>query len=136
MYDPKLNGTDDETYSVSEDTLDEYDLTALLEIALEHTEAKRAWGTFSFADIHTYMGADSNSQYGPQMGFSFELEQLLPDMLTPAENYCTPEFWWPEDRSWLVWTDRDLNGTKVFGSAAMIAKIRASEVLETIDWHP
>lgn len=48
----------------------------------------------------------------------------------------TPSNFWPRDRSWFVWTDWDLQGTKVSGSAALITAVRAEPDLETITWPP
>lgn len=48
--------------------------------------------------------------------------------------HFTPASFWPEDRSWFVWTDWDLSGTKVSGSAELIAGLRADEQLEVISW--
>lgn len=46
----------------------------------------------------------------------------------------TPSNIWPGDRSWPVFTDSDLWGTKVSGSDELIAEIRADERLETVEW--
>lgn len=46
----------------------------------------------------------------------------------------SPSNMWPGDRSWFVYTDYDLCGTKVSGSAALIAALRAEPDLETLDW--
>ena len=47
----------------------------------------------------------------------------------------SPSNWWPEDRSWFVYTDWDLWGTKVSGSRELIDAIANDERLETIAWH-
>lgn len=52
-----------------------------------------------------------------------------------AELTLTPSNSWPADRSWLVYTDRDLQGTKVSGSCELIAALEADERLETIRWE-
>ncbi|MDR6437479.1 hypothetical protein J2790_002622 [Paenarthrobacter nicotinovorans] len=67
---------------------------------------------------------------------SFELEALLPALLEPTLPNHTPEFWWPEDRAWAVWTDWDLLGSKVFGSKELIETLRRHPDLETLDWFP
>ena len=41
---------------------------------------------------------------------------------------------WPRDRSWFVWTDWDLKGTRLSGSRALGGAARADAVLETVDW--
>ncbi|WP_311214273.1 MULTISPECIES: hypothetical protein [unclassified Arthrobacter] len=68
--------------------------------------------------------------------FSFELDALLPALLEPTLPNPTPEFWWPEDRAWVVWTDWDLLGSKVFGSKELIESLRRHPDLETLDWFP
>jgi len=48
----------------------------------------------------------------------------------------SPSNIWPRDRSWFVWTDHDLQGTKVSGTARLIEAVRAHPALETHDWMP
>jgi len=49
----------------------------------------------------------------------------------------TPSNLWPRDRSWFVYTDYDLWGTKVSGSRRLIRRIRSNGELETLRWpHP
>ncbi|KXO88887.1 hypothetical protein [Tsukamurella pseudospumae] len=48
--------------------------------------------------------------------------------------YYSPSNFWPVDRSWLVYTDYDLMGTEVSGSAELIAAVERSPALETIRW--
>jgi hypothetical protein len=48
----------------------------------------------------------------------------------------SPSNIWPEDRSWLVYTDWDLFGTLVSGSAELIASIVADPELETVSYPP
>ncbi|AYY11846.1 hypothetical protein EF847_03040 [Actinobacteria bacterium YIM 96077] len=43
----------------------------------------------------------------------------------------TPTNIWPHDRSWFVWTDYDLSGTKVSGSRHLIQTLDAAPALET-----
>jgi hypothetical protein len=47
----------------------------------------------------------------------------------------SPSEIWPADRSWFVWTDHDLNGTRVRGSRSLIDSIIADPVMETTSWH-
>jgi hypothetical protein len=46
----------------------------------------------------------------------------------------SPTNWWAEDRSWFVYTDWDLWGTKVSGSPELIEAFGSDEYLETIAW--
>ncbi len=47
----------------------------------------------------------------------------------------TPSNLWPIDRSWMVFTDWDLWGTKVSGPRALIDSLRAAPDLECVEWH-
>lgn len=46
----------------------------------------------------------------------------------------TPSNLWAVDRSWLVWTDWDLEGTRVSGSNELIDRLAADPLLETTTW--
>jgi hypothetical protein len=46
----------------------------------------------------------------------------------------SPSNFWPADRAWFVWTDWDLEGTKVSGSRDVVSAVRTNDVLETSDW--
>jgi hypothetical protein len=61
--------------------------------------------------------------------FRAELKELvhLPD----ATGIPGPCNLWPDDRSWFVYTDNDLWGTKVSGSAELVAALRGDSELET-----
>ena len=41
---------------------------------------------------------------------------------------------WPDNRSWFVYTDWDLSGTRVSGTAELIDSVVADLELETIDY--
>lgn len=49
-----------------------------------------------------------------------------------ADVTGSPSNIWPEDRSWVVWTDHDLWGTRVRGSASLIQALERDSELETI----
>jgi hypothetical protein len=46
----------------------------------------------------------------------------------------SPTNLWPTDRSWFIWTDYDLEGTKVSGSKDLIDALKSHLALETVDW--
>jgi hypothetical protein len=48
---------------------------------------------------------------------------------------CSPNNWWPEDHSWLVWSDCDLLTSAVFGSTQLIAAIENNQDLETLPYR-
>lgn len=50
--------------------------------------------------------------------------------------YGSPSNIWPEDRSWFIYTDWDLFGTQVSGSAELITSIVADPELETVAYPP
>jgi hypothetical protein len=53
-----------------------------------------------------------------------------------GEYRFSPTNLWPTDRSWFVWTDCDLMGTKVSGARSLIDRLRAHPELETVLWPP
>ena len=81
--------------------------------------------------------------YGSVVTNNYEEQTLLagslgsvPDLVaTEARFRSTPSNIWPADRSWFIWTDWDLWGTKVSGSWDLIAAIKNDDGLETIDWR-
>jgi hypothetical protein len=44
----------------------------------------------------------------------------------------TPNNIWPADRSWLIYTDFDLEATRVSGSTEVIEALRADDHLDTV----
>jgi hypothetical protein len=48
------------------------------------------------------------------------------------ERRGAPSNIWPEDRSWFVYSNYDLWGTKVSGSERLIASLEADHHLETV----
>lgn len=56
----------------------------------------------------------------------------LASLLESDDLDGTPSNIWPADRSWLVYTDFDLWGTKVSGSAHLVARLVADPELETM----
>lgn len=46
----------------------------------------------------------------------------------------SPSNFWAVDRSWFVWTDWDLQGTKVSGSPQLVAALEGCSALETTAW--
>ena len=56
----------------------------------------------------------------------------LASLLESDDLDGTPSNIWPADRSWLVYTDFDLWGTKVSGSAHLVERLVADPELETM----
>jgi hypothetical protein len=44
----------------------------------------------------------------------------------------SPDYWWPPDRSWLVYTDYDCTTTVVAGAAQLVEALEADPEMETV----
>jgi hypothetical protein len=66
------------------------------------------------------------------LAFRGELSEVM-ELLDGDEFTCAPEYWWPEDRSWIVCTDYDSVFTIVGGAGALIESIVANDVLEAVE---
>ena len=126
-------------YQPVDATIGQVELEALLPLLRAGTTTDRMEAMFAVADpfedstLGRVLDVDSMVH---RRVFSFKLGELLPTMLQPGLPDVTPEFWWPEDRTWVVWTDWDLLGSKVFGSKELIEELRRHPDLETLDWFP
>ncbi|MCP1413673.1 hypothetical protein [Paenarthrobacter sp. A20] len=126
-------------YQPKDATIGQIELEELLPVLQAATTSYRLEAVFSAVgraedDIAgQVIGADG---YMHRRVFYFNTGDLLPALLRRDPPYETPEFWWPEDRSWLVWTDWDLLGSKVFGSKELIEALRRHPELEALDWFP
>lgn len=59
------------------------------------------------------------------------------DLIDRSESRIgTPSNIWSIDRSWFVYTDSDLWGTKVSGSQSLIDDLISDPDLETLEWSP
>lgn len=60
----------------------------------------------------------------------------LPDLVQAngGPYRSTPTNFWAHDRSWFVWSDHDLMGTRVSGSLALVDAVRGHPELETVTW--
>jgi hypothetical protein len=56
----------------------------------------------------------------------------LPGIYDWPEAAGSPSNIWPDDRSWFVYSNYDLSGTRVSGSAELVASVVADSELETI----
>jgi len=56
----------------------------------------------------------------------------LASLLDSDDLDGTPGNIWPEDRSWLVYTDYDLLGTKVSSSTHLVERLESDPELETL----
>jgi hypothetical protein len=58
----------------------------------------------------------------------------LPEIYDWPVASGSPSNIWPDDRSWFVFTSWDLSGTRVSGSAELVASVVADAELETINY--
>jgi hypothetical protein len=57
------------------------------------------------------------------------------EALEQLDAHYSPANIWPADRSWLVYTDWDLSGTKVYGPPELLKMVEEDEFLESV-WLP
>jgi hypothetical protein len=58
----------------------------------------------------------------------------LPSLYDWEEVHGSPSNIWPQDRSWFIYTDWDLWGTRVSGTAEFVGSVAADRQLETISY--
>lgn len=59
----------------------------------------------------------------------------IPTVMDPAQGrHGSPSNIWPQDRSWLVYTDWDLWATRLSGSSVLVDAAIADRELETVRW--
>ena len=110
-----------------EGSLDPISAERLLAVLVEHTLGGAQATCFCF-----YNTLDSPVAMTPvvltgPLRAVFDAARLNPGGLTP-DNI------WPADRSWLLWSDYDLWGTRLIGSTDLVAAVDADLELETIDF--
>ncbi len=109
-----------------EGTLDAETCTSLVEILEAHTSAQHC--------CFYYTGVSVN--YSDDEGFARLLYRGVPrDVLAfeeMREVNATPEYWWPEDRTWCVHTDWDSAFTLVGGSAAAMEELGMHPEVESL----
>jgi hypothetical protein len=59
-----------------------------------------------------------------------QVDEVLHFCEPPAQT--SPDYWWPQDQSWLVHTDYDSTMTDVAGAAALIEALEADTEVETL----
>jgi hypothetical protein len=67
--------------------------------------------------------------------YSGDLNEVT-SFLTKPHFGGTPECWWPQDRSWCVYTDWDLTFTLIGGSRVLMDGCLGHPVLECIEVTP
>jgi hypothetical protein len=109
--------------SFAQGSLDRESYLRLSEILLGSTQNGRIWCYFSplLTDLETLVVVEATVSE-------------LPSIYDYAEVKGSPSNIWPEDRSWLVYSDADLSGTRVSGSAELVRRIVADDELETTSY--
>jgi len=107
-------------------SLDDDSLTALVEVLLNHAHSDKDAACFAFYGSPPAFGSTPTLWSGPLTG--------IRELVDNDEYPSTPTNIWPAARSWLVYTDWDLSGTKVSGSTRLIEGVRDHPDLETVSW--
>ncbi|RAX18503.1 hypothetical protein DC347_00015 [Pseudarthrobacter sp. AG30] len=117
--------------------MSQLELEKLIPILAAQTTTTRMHGVLSYMDSSGYLAVPGDPE-GIRYALSFELTGMVSNLLTVSDpnDRVTPELWWPENRAWLVWSDYDLMGSKIFGSRALIQQVREHPDIETLDWFP
>ena len=112
-----------------EGSLDEDSLEALLDV-LGRGSAE-GWET----ECYAYYAPLTTPDFGSGHLWRGPLRSI-PELIAERGGLypSSPSNFWPMDRSWFVWTDWDLQGTKVSGTHALIESLAASAELDTTSW--
>jgi hypothetical protein len=110
-----------------EGSLDLESFDALIDCLSAHSARGLATRCRAFSVPAQWFGHQSGSLLDAPLG-------SIPTFGSSVRQVFTPTNFWPDDRSWLVYTDYDLWATKVSGSHKLISTIVAHPLLETIDW--
>lgn len=125
---PIIGPTTDSSWPASilpppQGSLDEESLLALIEVLADHTapaalrDCAAYYGPVAYMEATVYAGrlGDVPALVASQPGTAF-----------------TPNNIWPADRSWLIYTDFDLEATRVSGSTQLIDALCAEHRLDTL----
>jgi len=109
-------------------SLDEESMAALLRQLAARSPAGLA------ASCHAYYTPVASGGFDSVALFRGPLE-AVPGLVDAREHrFGSPSNFWPDDRSWLVYTDWDLWATKVSGSHPLIEDLIADPGIETFEW--
>jgi len=107
-------------------TLDAETCLSLVEILEAHTRAERCYFYYTGVSVNY----NDEEGFAPQLYRGYARDVLeFEDM--PAVN-ATPEYWWPEDRAWCVYTDWDTAFTLVGGPEAALAELAMHPEVESV----
>jgi hypothetical protein len=112
----------------------------LLPILRAHTSSADrcvfgVWEGYGGMDMVPFVGRAARAQcpHRDYALFSGPIDGFFAFCRSPWEP---PSIWWPEDRTWFVSTDIDLDGTYVGGSSACIETILGDQALEAFPAYP
>lgn len=112
----------------AEGSLDEVSLRALLRVLAEHSARREDTVCRAFYASLLTSDFDRPTVFGGPL-------RAVPTLVQgPNAQLASPSNLWPQDRSWLVYTNWDLWATKVSGSRQLIADLVACPDLETLVW--
>jgi len=103
-----------------EGTLDIESLALLARLLSQNTQVPTIG--YWFID---WMGGDGKLRLG-------SVEEIAE---VAVDRKRSPNNWWPVDRSWLVWSDYDLQTSAVFGADHLINQIAAQTTIETMPYR-
>lgn len=113
-----------------EGSLDEESLAALINVLA--TGSSNGLETECYAYYAPLPAGDFDTPHlwqGPLRSIPELIDDLGGAYPSSATNF------WPADRSWFIWSDWDLLGTKVSGSPELVTAVKANSTLETADWN-
>ena len=114
-----------------EGSLDEESFRALVEVLAAHAPRGHSTSCVAYYSPLACVGV-SNEVFmaGVQLG---DVARLVDP---EAGRAGTPSNLWPLDRTWMIYTDWDLWGTKVSGSRELIEAVLSVPQLECVSWAP
>ncbi|MYT73443.1 MULTISPECIES: hypothetical protein [unclassified Streptomyces] len=126
----RLDAVGELLWEVYDGVLDPHSRAALAGLLTEVTGDQAVYFAYDLpALIH---GATSPLVHRSSLAALEEVRRSVADVVGDSG----PEFWWPEDRSWVVTTDFDLLSTYVGCSARTAELLHADGALETIAVTP
>ncbi|MEU8328701.1 hypothetical protein [Micromonospora sp. NPDC048839] len=112
-----------------EGSLDEESLEALLDTLCRHSVDGPRTECVAF---YAHLPANDYDHVHVWRGPLSAVPELLEER--GGRYLFSPTNLWPTDRSWFLWTDYDLQGTRVSGSRPLVEAIRSHPTLETVNW--
>jgi hypothetical protein len=97
----------------------------VIPVLTQHTAAE------ALADCGFYYGAVAFMREGATV-FAGDLRDLPTLVRSVRDFQLTPNNIWPADHSWLIYTDYDLNATRVSGSPELIEALYSDQDLDTV----